>query len=86
MENLHLDGKMALKKYSVMCGLDIAASEHKATASSCERGNDTMGSMESGEFIDKLRDVQIFKENVATWRHVRTDHSNFTDHHYYNIF
>jgi len=37
-----------------MCRLDASGSEYRPVADKCEHGNETWGSTEGGEFLDKL--------------------------------
>jgi hypothetical protein len=32
-----------------------------------ERGNDPLGSVKGGEFLDKLKDCQLLKKDFAPW-------------------
>jgi hypothetical protein len=36
-------------------------------AGSCEHGNEPLGSIKDGEFLDYLRDYQILKMDSAAW-------------------
>ena len=36
-------------------------------AGSCECGNEPLGSIKCGEFLDKLRSDQLLKKDTAPW-------------------
>jgi len=36
-------------------------------AGSCERGTEALGSIEFGEFLEKLRSYQFLKRETAAW-------------------
>jgi hypothetical protein len=39
-------------------------------ASSCEHGDEHMGSIKGGEFLDKLSDYYLLKKDSASWSYV----------------
>jgi hypothetical protein len=48
-----------------VCGLDATVSEYSPATNSCESGNGPMGSMEGGEFLDKLSNDQLLKKRLC---------------------
>ena len=48
-------------------GLDWADPGQKQVADACECGNEPLGSMKCGEFLDQLQTGQLLKEDSAPW-------------------
>ena len=48
-------------------GLDRAGSGQKQVAGKCECCNEPSGSIQSGEFLDQLRNGQLLKNDCALW-------------------
>jgi len=47
------------------CGLDASGSGQEPEAGSCEHGNEPLGSMKGGEFLDGLSDYLLPKKNFS---------------------
>ena len=48
-------------------GLDRAGSGQGQVAGTCEYGNELLGSIKCGEFLDQLRTGQLVKNDSAAW-------------------
>jgi hypothetical protein len=49
------------------CGLDASGSGYGPVAGFCEHRNESSGSTEGGEFLDKLSDCQLLKKDYSQW-------------------
>jgi hypothetical protein len=48
-------------------GLDSSGSGQGPVADCCERGNEPLGSIKDGEFLDWLSDCLLLKKDSAPW-------------------
>ena len=48
-------------------GLDWAGPGQRQLADACECGNEPMGSVKCGEFLDQLQTSQLLKKDSAPW-------------------
>jgi hypothetical protein len=61
--------KLFLKRTRMRgCGPDSSDSESRTMAASCEHGDEAFGSIKCGEFLEQLRNHQIFKIDCFLWR------------------
>jgi hypothetical protein len=48
------------------CGVDSSGSGKRPVAGSCEHGNETSGSIRSGEFLDQLGDYKLVRKDSCS--------------------
>jgi hypothetical protein len=48
------------------CGLDASVSGWDQIAGCCEHGNETLGSLEGGKFLEQLSDYQLLKKDATS--------------------
>ena len=66
LEDPDLDGRIILKrifkKWGGGHGLDLSGSGYGQVAGSCECGNEPLGSIKRGEFLDQLRNLSASQD------------------------
>ena len=50
-----------------VCGLDRAGTGQEQVAGTCECGNEPLGSLKCGEFLDQMKTGQLFKKDSVPW-------------------
>ena len=50
-----------------VCGLDWVGPGQGQVADACECGNEPLGSIKCGEFLDQLQTSQLLKKDSAPW-------------------
>ena len=57
-------------------GLDRAGKGQGQVVGTCDSGNEPLGSIKCGEFLDQLRTGQLLKEDSAEWSDNNNNNNN----------